>query len=292
MPKATVLIPTHNHYSTLPMTIASMKWQKEQDFEIIIIGDGVTEAVRQVAKVCAEGDARIRFLDLPKGAHHGDLYRDLAIRQSLSENIFYLCDDDLFLPSHLSNLLSLLETHDFVQSRNGYIDLEQKIHIFPTDLSKSFYIDWHLKEPHRNAVSLTGTAHRKSTYLKLPIGWQDPPPHEWTDHFMWKKFFRLPGLRAATHNQMTALQLPTSMERESMGLLERRTELQYWYERFSNPEAELKFQAEVVQASMDELNYYYAITKNWEIDYLALEATNRDLENQIAELGLKPPNQG
>ncbi|MEI6407205.1 MAG: glycosyltransferase [Actinomycetes bacterium] len=280
MPKATVIIPTHDHASTLPMTIASVQRQYEQDFEVVIIGDGVTDELRQVARECEKSDSRITFLDLPKGPHHGDTYRDAVIRESKSENIFYLCDDDLLLRSHLSNLLQLLETKDFVQSRNGYIHVDQSIHIFPTDLSKPEFIEWHLREPHRNAVSLTGTAHRKSTYSELPVGWESPAGNEWTDHFMWKKFFRLPGLKAATHPEMTAIQLPTSIERESVGLAERAAELKIWFDRFSKEEAEVNFQQEVALATSNQLNYVYARATDLLIDLVALESKCDELQNE------------
>ena len=49
MPVVTVLIPTHDHAETLPIAIASVREQTLQDFELLVVGDGVGEATRKIA---------------------------------------------------------------------------------------------------------------------------------------------------------------------------------------------------------------------------------------------------
>lgn len=233
--RATILIPTHDHWATLPLAVSSALGQTVPDVEVIIIGDGATERVAAVAAGLQAGDERVRFLDLPKGPHHGEVHRGTAIQQAQGEAIFYLCDDDLLLPKHVENLLELLAGCDLVQSRNGYIDTAGELQLFPADLSDPATVDWHLKEPRRNLTSLTGTAHTRSAYLALPEGWTTTPAGEWPDHFMWKKFFRAPGFRGATHADMTALQWPTSEGRDDLGQLQRAEELAPWVARLSEP---------------------------------------------------------
>ena len=77
-------------------------------------------------------------------------------------------------------------------------------------------------------MSLTGTAHRRTTYFQLPEFWDTTPKDEWPDHFMWKKFFRQKGLKAATHPEMSALQFPTSAGRETTNQEMRLEELAKW----------------------------------------------------------------
>lgn len=223
--QASVIIPTHDHHLTLPLSVSSVLNQTLQNFEILIVGDGVTKSVRDVGNELSSSDERIIFLDFPKGENHGEIYRHEAILRASSENIFYLCDDDLLLPSHLLNLANLLLENEFVQSRNGFFDINGVLQLFPADLSSRECLNWHLKEPRRNAVSLTGTAHKKQTYLNLKIGWETTPKEEWPDHYMWKKFFALPSLKAATHSAMTTIQLPTSSGRETWSIEERYKEL-------------------------------------------------------------------
>lgn len=196
MTRATVIVPTHDHALTLPLAVGSVLAQTVADLEVIVVGDGVPPDVRATAEQLCRVDGRVVFLDLAKGPHHGELHRDLAVRSAGSEAIFYLCDDDLLLPRHVENLLSLLADADLVQCRNGYVDTSGELHLYPTDLADPRAIAWHLREPRRNATSLTGTAHTRGAYLALPIGWATTPVGEWPDHYMWKKFFKMPGFRA------------------------------------------------------------------------------------------------
>ena len=235
--RATVVVPTHDHHLTLPMAVASALAQTVADLEVIVLGDGVTDAVRATATRLADEDARVRFLDLPKGEHHGEVYRDRAVREARSEAIFYLCDDDLLLPRHVENLLGLLDDHDLVQCRNGYVRVDGGLVLFPTDLAVPESVSWHLREPRRNCISLTGTAHRRDSYLALDEGWTTTPAGEWPDHYMWKKLLRQPGVRAATHPDMTAVQLPTSAGREDEDQDTRADELSAWVRKLERPDA-------------------------------------------------------
>ncbi len=120
---ATVLVPTHDHHETLDLAVGSALGQTVSDIEVVVIGDGVTpEVVRACARRLAAGDDRVRFLDLPKGRHHGETYRDTAVRRANSDIICYLCDDDLLLPEHVGDMVALLADHDLVHCLNGYLE--------------------------------------------------------------------------------------------------------------------------------------------------------------------------
>lgn len=257
MTRASILVPTHDHWATLPLAVGSALRQTVPDIEVVVIGDGVTARVREVAVDLAARDARVVFLDLPKGPFHGEIHRDTAILRARSDAVFYLCDDDLLLPRHVENLLGLLAEADFVQSRNGYVDRRGELVLYPTDLADPAAIGWHLAEPRRNSTSLTGTAHRRSTYLALPEGWTTTPAGEWPDHFMWKKFFRQPGFRGATHSEMTAIQLPTSTGREEVSQTERVRELEDWERRLCLPDAHGWLQGLVARSAEGQLAAEY-----------------------------------
>lgn len=255
--RASVLIPTHSHYATLPMTVRSVLAQSMADLEVLIIGDGVDEATRAAAIALEAEDQRVRFLNLPKGEHHGEAHRHAAIREARSEVIAYLCDDDLLLPHHVADMVELLQDHDFAQSLNGWVASSGQMHLYPTDLSLPEVIAWHLLEPRRNMVSLTGTAHTRSSYLSLDEPWEPTPAEQWPDHFMWKKFFRTPGLRAVTSARMTALQFPTSDGRDEWSDEERAREIEPWARRIAQPGAQDDIDRLVQEASrriLDELS--------------------------------------
>lgn len=119
--RASVIIPCHNKPTTLPLTVDTVLRQSVPDLEVLLLGDGVTDEVREVAEALVRQDPRVHFLDFPKGPHHGEAYRHDAVMAARSDAIFYLCDDDLLLPDHVADLLALLDDATLVQSLNGYI---------------------------------------------------------------------------------------------------------------------------------------------------------------------------
>ena len=165
MTRATVMIPTHDHATTLGLAVESALNQTVQDLEVLIVGDGVTDEVREVALALQGQDERVRFLDLPKGPHHGEVNRHTAIQQSAGEIIAYLCDDDLLLPEHIADMTGMLQDHDLVQSLNGYIDTTGRLLLYSGSLDDPAYVA-RLCDPAKsfNFVGITGTAHTREFY--------------------------------------------------------------------------------------------------------------------------------
>jgi hypothetical protein len=233
--RASVVIPTHDHAETLDLAVGSVLTQTVRELEVLVLGDGVTEGVRLVAQALAASDARVRFLDLPKGEHRGEAHRDRAVRAARSDAVFYLCDDDLLLPDHVGSLLDLLDDHDLVQSLNGYLQADGSFAPYLSDLSSPGFRDV-LQHPRRNSISLTGTAHTVAVYDRLAVGWETTPEGHWPDHFQWRKLLALEGMRAATSDQVTALQLPTHQDgRQDWTPAARRAELVRWRDLLTTP---------------------------------------------------------
>jgi hypothetical protein len=228
-PSATILVPTHNHSSTLGLAVGSALAQSVRDIEVLIIGDGVTAEVRAVAELLARSDKRVRFFDHPKGENHGETYRDAAIREASSDALFYLCDDDVLMRHHVADLLELLKTHNFVQSKNGYFTVDGQIEPFPGDLAEADTIAQTLRDDRVfNVVSVTGTAHSREFYLGGEP-WTTTPPGEYPDHHQWRKMMRRPEFSGATSTRMTALQFPSSSEGRDSWTPERRVaEIAEW----------------------------------------------------------------
>ncbi len=252
--RASILIPTHNHADTLPITVESALAQSVRDLEVIIIGDGVTPDVRAAAEGLAAVDARVRFLDRPKGPSHGEIYRDEAIRAARSDAIFYLCDDDLLLPEHVADLLELLETHNFVQCMNSFITTTGQLELVASDLSEPRIVLWHVTErPFFNSTSLTGTAHSKEFYLRVGQPWSTAldgcPP----DVFQWRRLMAHPDFSGATSRRVTALQLPTSMGREAQDQSARAAELARWAAVVADRDAQQVIDGLAHQAAMRQL---------------------------------------
>lgn len=248
--RASILIPTHDHATTLPLTVGSVLRQTVGDLEVLLIGDGVTDENRAAIELLTQSDPRVRFLDFPKGPHHGEIHRHDAVMEARSDAIFYLCDDDLLLPEHVADLLALLEDATFVQSRNGFFTPAGEVGLYPTDLADPGCVAWALGEPRRNMTSITGTAHSRQYYVERGQPWETTPPGEWPDHFQWKKFFTDPGFRGATSHRMTALQFPTSGDgRDAWTPEERRAELDRWAALVAAPDAQEQIDTMVDRAT-------------------------------------------
>lgn len=210
---ASVLVPTWNSPDTLGPAVRSALRQTVTDLEVLIIGDGVVSETREVIMTLLAEDPRVRFLDLPKAPGRGEANRDVGVREAASDAIVYLADDDLLMPRHVGNLIDGLATAPFVQSRNGYVDADDTLRLYPTDLADPRWPAWHLREPPRNRVSLTGTAHSRAFYLSLPSGWEIPDEGVPADLHLWRTFFRQPGFRGLTHPEFTTLQFPAYLRR-------------------------------------------------------------------------------
>jgi hypothetical protein len=238
--RASVLIPIHDKPTTLPLTVDTVLRQSVADLEVLLIGDGVTEEVRAVAEGLVASDARVRFLDHPKGPHHGERYRHEAIEAARSPAIFYLCDDDLLLHDHVADLLGLLERHTFAQSLNGEIRPDGQVRFYASDLGDPEVVALHLRDDIRFcSVSITGTAHTRALYDAVGDRWDTTPTGWWPDHWQFRKLMRHPSYAGATSSRMTALQFPTSSDgRDAWTDEARAAELERWHRLVLSPDAQ------------------------------------------------------
>ena len=234
-PRATIIVPTYRHAFTIDLTLDSLLNQTVEDLEVIVLGDGCDDATRTVVERYWRTDPRVRFMDLPKGPNHGEEYRNDAVRAARAPIVGYCCDDDLFFPEHVEDMLKLLADHDFAHSLNGYFRPDGSFDPYPTDLNDPRCIAWHDRWG-RNGVSLTGAFHTVEAFDRLPQGWCVPEEWQMIDHAMWRIFFAQPWLRAATSDRLTTIQLPSHLDdRVGWSPEDRRHELERWARRIALP---------------------------------------------------------
>src|SRR4030067_1577515 len=101
-----VIMPTYNRVSEIKESIRSVLNQSFKDFELIIVNDGGTDAVKAVVDSCWSANIKYFKLDRNKGLA-GALNE--GILRAEGKYIAYLDDDDVYYPNHLGTLFDLIE---------------------------------------------------------------------------------------------------------------------------------------------------------------------------------------
>ena len=214
-PTATVLLPTTGDRGPLLRhSVASVLAQTVADLELFIIGDGVAPASRAVIEELASADPRVRFIDQPKHVRRGEPYRHQVLTDQASGRfVAYLCDRDLWLPTHLEELARLLEDKADGDGE-GHVDLAFTLRFDVTDdgtfsfrhtadLAEAVARARHESFP--NLLPLSFVGHTLDAYRRLPDGWRTTPEGTATDRYMWSQFLDQPWVTVATSPMPTVL---------------------------------------------------------------------------------------
>jgi len=231
MTDASILVPTHRHVALLPWALASALDQEGASVEVLVVGDGVEDATRELIARHAD-DPRVRFFDFAKGPRNGEAYRHEVLQEARGRIVCYLSDDDLLLREHAAEMGRLLENADFAHPPSARLTTDGELQFFP----------WNYGRPEFRAagrtrvgsVGLTGVAHTLEAYHRLPYGWRTTPPGMPTDHHMWRQWLDLPGLRAVTGERLTYLNFPDPFWKE-LPVEERAAALAGWFRRSREP---------------------------------------------------------
>ena len=245
MSDATILIPTHRHAALLPYAIRSALAQEGAEVEIFVVGDGVEDSTRDVV-ASFRSDSRVRFFDFPKGERHGERLRHEALQESSAPIVCYLSDDDLLLPDHVAYMRELLEGGDLAHDAPVNVWPDGSLRYNAFDLGRPEFVEAVLRN--RGGGGLTGMAHTRGTYERLPFGWRPAPPDIPTDIFMWQQLVGLPNFRGVTGQRLTTLVFPSPL-RTRMSAAERASELAHWQQRMAQPGFPLELEALVHTAA-------------------------------------------
>lgn len=108
-PVVSVVIPVYNRARVLPRALDSVLAQTHQDFEILVVDDGSTDAVATV--VDGYRSARIRLIRLG-GRFGAARARNVGIREARGEWVAFLDSDDEWLPPKLETQLARVRSAD------------------------------------------------------------------------------------------------------------------------------------------------------------------------------------
>jgi glycosyltransferase involved in cell wall biosynthesis len=124
--EVSVVVPTHNRRRLLGLTLQSILWQQQVDFEVLVVDDGSTDGTAEL--VAGWGDARVRLLrhDTPKGVAAA---RNRGIAEATGTWLAFCDDDDLWAPDKLARQLQAAHRtgRGWVYTGEVRIDLRQRI---------------------------------------------------------------------------------------------------------------------------------------------------------------------
>lgn len=185
-PKFSIILPTSiDRGLLLPYSIGSVQKQTVQDFELVIIGDGVNDFTRSVIETLQAQDHRIRFFDFPKHPRRGEENRHQVMQEAKGQYVAYLTDRDYWLPHHLEIMEMYLQNHDFASTLN--YDVKDDYMIYGRkNLDASDAPSW----------LLSCVGHTMEIYRKLPYGWRTTPKHLYTDRYMWSQILDHPECKS------------------------------------------------------------------------------------------------
>jgi glycosyltransferase involved in cell wall biosynthesis len=199
--RATVLIPTFDNGEPIRCAIRSALAQTVEDVEVFVVGDGTTDETRDIVRDAQRADERVRFFDNPKGARHGEVHRHVALQEASGEVVCNLCDDDLWLPNHVEQMLGLLDGADFAHTMTILLSGDGSVDTWLVDLENAEQRQVVIERTH--AMNLSAIGHRLDAYRRLPHGWRAAPPTYNTDHWMTRQWLAEPWVRARSGRVMT-----------------------------------------------------------------------------------------
>lgn len=110
----TIVMAAYLRAEVMRVAIESVIGQTFSRWRLIVIGDSTCRETKRVIDLM--NDTRIEYLNLPRRFGDQSLLNSIGARMSETEYLAFLNQDDIWLPKHLENAISLLaqSTHDFV----------------------------------------------------------------------------------------------------------------------------------------------------------------------------------
>src|SRR5262245_41476463 len=121
MPRISVVVPNYNHAAYIGETLDHVVRQTFQDWELVVVDDGSTDASLQVLN---EYQSCVRVL---RSAHKGPAAaRNLGIAATDAEYIAFMDADDLCQPQRLEVQIEKIQSErlDLVASALSFIDAQ------------------------------------------------------------------------------------------------------------------------------------------------------------------------
>ncbi|WP_222877228.1 glycosyltransferase family 2 protein [Terrihabitans soli] len=241
-----ILCPVYRPPALLPFAVDSVLSQTLTDWELFIVCDGAPPETVAAAESYSAQDPRIKVRAFPKGERNGEAHRHTVLQEAEGTYVAQIGDDDIWLPTHLAAMSSLLAEVEF----GHFLEMRILPGLVPNMVMASLEEGeaQRILETSKCLFGPTVTGYRMETYRRLPEGWSPAPQGIASDAFMWKKFLRLPDITIRTCNEVHALKVPDYF-RSHMSIAQRRRE----HERLALLAADVKARESLVDFAFKNL---------------------------------------
>ena len=245
MSEFTIVLPTtKDRVHTLEPVLRNVQQQSLADWELCIIGDGVTPETRALVQGWCGREARMRFYDHAKDGSRGERFRHDALAGAKGRKVAYLCDRDLWLHDHLETLAKLLDQHEFAHTGRLSVELHGGLR-YPVDIDLAEPAQRDYFRVHGIPVGMSQVGHRMDTYRRLPHGWRTTPRGVKTDRYMWQQFLE-GGCSAGSSDWPTVLNFNRG-DHPGWPSAQRGEELSRWQAQLPDAQSEREFRAQAMR---------------------------------------------
>ncbi|SFB83792.1 teichuronic acid biosynthesis glycosyltransferase TuaG [Marinospirillum celere] len=118
-PEVSVVVPVFNSEAYLAACLNSLLTQSYEDFEVLIVDDGSTDASLHVIRPFVEKDSRFQLIKCDE--NHGPAYaRNQGIAVAKGRYVAFLDSDDYWLPTKLERQLAFMQEKSTPLSFTAY----------------------------------------------------------------------------------------------------------------------------------------------------------------------------
>lgn len=161
-PRVSIVIPVKGGESLL-RALDSVSRQLYQDWECLIIDDGIDRAVLDTLTILIDNDGRFRlFKSEGKGISSA---LNTGIKYALGTYIARLDDDDVWYPFHLATLVGVLENNNSIEIVGSKVDLTWTPRVYHQMTTDNPYFQLVQKNPFNHPA----VVYRKSLVSSLDL---------------------------------------------------------------------------------------------------------------------------
>ena len=168
--KISVIIPLYNAEKYLGVCLESLLIQTLNDFEVIVVDDCSTDASLAVAESYLERfGGRLKIVTLPQNTGNASAPRNVGLKFSRGEYVYFMDNDDLLLVNALETLCALAENFraDVVYMERGFVCGEE---IFPETFTPAAW-DKNPAAIDKPALEPDDLSRRVEKFLRTGYGW-------------------------------------------------------------------------------------------------------------------------